>query len=235
MKTYIKRNEQNRKLVVVFGGWGTDQNAFVPLCTDDHDFMLYYNYSADEPLVLPDSKTYDMVVLIGWSLGVWATEYYAESMKINADLNIAVNGTPEPADDKYGIPQDIYTQTLDNINDKEMDEFHFQFFGSSNKHQRNTDMIPKRKTESYGAELRWLYNRMMENPDKRYRWDIAVSGMKDEIFPHENQVRYWQKREDTKLLVKDLPHYPFNSWGNFNNMIESLLEESGLDIANKNI
>ena len=116
-----------------------------------------------------------------------------------------------------------------------MDDFYLQFFGSSNKPEKNMDNIPKRKTESYGAELRWLYNRMMENPDKQYRWDIAISGKRDEIFPPDNQIRYWQKRKETKHIIKDLPHYPFNRWGSFNNMIDSLLEESGLDIPNKNI
>ncbi len=75
MKTYIRRREKNEDLIVFYGGWGTDENVFAPLCTDDFDFILFYNYSADEALVLPETKTYNSITLIGWSLGVWAAEY----------------------------------------------------------------------------------------------------------------------------------------------------------------
>ncbi|MBP8958986.1 MAG: hypothetical protein KBG40_00985 [Bacteroidales bacterium] len=58
MKTYIRRRENNKELVVLYGGWGADENLLVPLCTDNHDFILFYDYSSDEALLLPDVKTY---------------------------------------------------------------------------------------------------------------------------------------------------------------------------------
>ena len=75
MKTYIRRRDKNKHLVVFYGAWGTDENVFTPLCNDEFDFILFYNYSADEALVLPEMKTYEKITLIGWSLGVWAAEY----------------------------------------------------------------------------------------------------------------------------------------------------------------
>ncbi|MFN8209344.1 MAG: hypothetical protein U0T33_00055 [Bacteroidales bacterium] len=33
-------------------GWGTDENVFAPLCNDEFDFILFYDYSAEEPLLL---------------------------------------------------------------------------------------------------------------------------------------------------------------------------------------
>jgi hypothetical protein len=75
MKTFLRRFENNRDLVILFGTWGMDEKAFSNLTTDNHDFILYYNYSADEPLILPEIKTYRRVTVIGWSLGVWAAEY----------------------------------------------------------------------------------------------------------------------------------------------------------------
>ena len=59
MKTYIRRREKNKQLVVLYGAWGTDENVFAPLCNDEFDFILFYNYSADEALVLPEMKTYE--------------------------------------------------------------------------------------------------------------------------------------------------------------------------------
>ncbi len=93
MKTYIRRREKNNRLIVLYGGWGTDENVFTPSCNDDFDFILFYNYSADEALVLPETKTYKSITLIGWSLGVWAAEYLSPKTGIKPDLTIAVNGT----------------------------------------------------------------------------------------------------------------------------------------------
>ena len=112
MKTYIRRREKNNQLVVLYGGWGTDENVFTPLCNDDFDFILFYNYSADEALVLPEMKTYEKITLIGWSLGVWAAEYLSPKTGIKPDVTIAVNGTPVPADDQYGIPLNVFEGTL---------------------------------------------------------------------------------------------------------------------------
>ena len=231
MKTHIRRRENTKKLVIVFGSWGVDQNAFVPLCSENHDFILYYNYSADEPLILPDRKTYSQIVLIGWSLGVWAAEYLSESMNLNPDLAIAVNGTPVPADDKYGIPLDIFEGTLNNINERGMEKFNIRLFGSKSVLDNNMDKLSKRSIESYSAELRWLYNRIMENPDRKYRWDIALTSINDRVFPPENMINYWKNRKDTVHITTKLPHYPFYHWDNFDNMIEYLLRKSGLNFT----
>ncbi|MBS0011085.1 MAG: DUF452 family protein [Bacteroidales bacterium] len=231
MKTHIRRRENSKRLIIVFGSWGIDQNAFIPLCTEAHDFMLYYNYSADEPLVLPDQKTYKMVVLIGWSLGVWAAEYMSASMNLNPDLTIAVNGTPVPADNRYGIPLDVFEGTLNNINEKGMDKYNIRLFGSKTEVESNKEKLSARSLESYGAELRWLYNRIMENPDRKYRWDIALSSVNDRIFPPDNQINYWKNRKDTRHITIDLPHYPFHHWGTFDNMIKFLLKESDSDFT----
>lgn len=231
MKTHIRRRENNNKLVIVFAGWGMDQHSFLPLCTENHDFILYYNYSADEPLVLPDHKTYSKIVLIGWSLGVWAAEYMSESMNLHPDLTIAINGTPLPADDRYGIPLEIFEGTLNNINEKGMEKFNIRLFGSKAVLENNLDKLSKRSIESYGSELRWLYNRIMENPDRKYRWDIALISTNDRVFPTSNMLNYWSGRKGTSFITMDLPHYPFHYWGNFDNMIASLLEKSALNFT----
>ena len=129
MRTYIRRREKNSQLVVFFGGWGTDENMFVPLCTDEFDFIMFYNYSADEALVLPETKTYDKITLIGWSLGVWAAEYLTSKTGIKPDISIAINGTPLPADDKFGIPLNVFEGTLNNISEENIEKFFLRVFG----------------------------------------------------------------------------------------------------------
>ena len=223
MKTHIRRRDTNTDLIILFGGWGTDQHAFLPLCTDDHDLILYYNYSADEPLVLPEMKTYNRVILIGWSLGVWAAEYMSGSMNLKPDLSIAINGTPIPADDHYGIPTGIIEGTLNNLSEAGMEKYNLRLFGDKKTLDMNRDKVSRRTTKSFEDELRWLYNRIMETPDKKYSWDIAVTCKADRIFPPGNVIKYWNSRNETRHIIMDLPHYPFYHWGTFRAMIDSLL------------
>ena len=219
MKTYIKRREKNDSLIVLYGGWGTDENVFTPLCTDDFDFILFYNYSADEALILPETKTYRSITLIGWSLGVWAAEYLSPRTGIHPDLTIAVNGTPIPADNHYGIPLNIFEGTLNNITPENMNKFYLRMFGDKKTFLRNCDRIPHRSVKSLNDELRWLYNRIMEQNESAFKWDYAVTSEIDRVFPVRSLNDYWEKKTETKHIVLPLPHYFFHEWQSFEDFV----------------
>lgn len=212
MKTYIRRREKNENLVVVYGGWGTDENVFAPLCNDEFDFILFYDYSADEALVLPEMKTYKSITIIGWSLGVWAAEYLAAKTGIRPDITIAVNGTPFPADDRYGIPLNIFEGTLNNISERNMMKFYLRMFGDKKTYRLNSNRIPQRTVKSLHDELRWLYNRIMEQKEPGFVWNYAVTSEYDRVFPARNQKAYWKSIESTKHIVLPLNHYFFHNW-----------------------
>jgi biotin synthesis protein BioG len=219
MKTYIRRREKNDQLVVLYGGWGTDENVFTPLCNDDFDFILFYNYSSDEALVLPEMKSYRKVTLIGWSLGVWAAEFLSQKTGITPNITIAVNGTPIPADDHYGIPLSIFEGTLNNLTEENIEKFYLRMFGDKRTYQLNNDRIPHRTIKSLHDELRWLYNRMMEQKESGFRWNYAVTSEVDRIFPSENVNSYWEKEKDTKHIILPLPHYFFHEWSSYTEFI----------------
>jgi biotin synthesis protein BioG len=219
MRTYIRRREKNNKLVVFYGGWATDENVFTPYCTDDYDFILFYNYSADEALVLPETKTYSKIIVIGWSLGVWAAEYLLPKTGIIPDVTIAVNGTPIPADDKYGIPLKVFEGTLNNISEENMEKFYLRMFGDKRTFSQNNDKVPHRTLKSLQDEIRWLYNRMMEPADPGFRWDYAVTSKIDRIFPAENVNSYWKKQKSTRHIILPVPHYLFLKWDSFSEFI----------------
>jgi pimeloyl-[acyl-carrier protein] methyl ester esterase len=219
MKTYIRRREKNDQLVVVYVGWGADENAFTPLYNDEFDFILFYDYSADEALVLPEMKTYTKITLIGWSLGVWAAEYLSPRTGIKPDVTIAVNGTPVPAHDKFGIPLNIFEGTLNNISEKNMVKFYLRMFGDKKTYRLNQERIPHRTVKSLHDELRWLYNRIMEQKEPGFRWDYAITSEFDRVFPSKNQKSYWQKEENTKHIILPLNHYLFHHWKSFSDFI----------------
>lgn len=219
MRTYIRRREKNNHLIVFFGGWGSDENMFVPLCTDDFDFIMFYNYSADEALVLPETKTYERITLIAWSLGVWAAEYLISKTGIIPDISIAVNGTPFPADNQFGIPLNVFEETLNNITEENMEKFYLKVFGDRKTYLINIDRVPRRTLKSLQDELRWLYNRIMEHNESGFKWSYAISSEIDRIFPAENLKCYWEKESDTKHIIIPMPHYFFHNWKSFTDFI----------------
>ena len=233
MKTYIRRREKNDNLVVLFGAWGTDENVFVPFCNDEFDFILFYNYSADQALVLPEMKIYRKIVIIGWSLGVWAAEYLSPSTGIVADVTIAVNGTPVPLDDHFGIPAHSFEESLNNITEESMDKFYYRMFGNRRTYNLNSEKIPHRTLESVHVEMRWLYNRIMEQKDPGFRWDYAVTSESDRIFPSENVISYWNRQKNTRQIIVPYPHYMFYKWNSYADFI-SFVEKQGSKAAGEN-
>lgn len=227
MKTYIRRREKNDSLVVLFGAWGTDENVFVPYCTDEFDFILFYNYSADQALVLPEMKTYRKIVLIGWSLGVWAAEYLSPSTGIVPDVTIAINGTPVPLDDHYGIPARSFEEALNNITEERMEKFYYRMFGNKRIYNLNSDKVPNRTLDSVHDEMRWLYNRIMEQKEPRFRWDYAVTSESDRVFPSENVISYWNRQKDTRQIVVPYPHYMFHKWKSYADFINFVEKKAG--------
>ena len=203
----------------MFGGWGTDENFFAPFCNDEFDFILFSNYSADEPLVLPEMKTYKKIVLIGWSLGVWAAEYLLPKTGIKPDVTIAVNGTPIPADDKYGIPVNIFEGTLNNVTEANMEKFYLRMFGDKKTYDLNRDKVPQRTIKSLHDELRWMYNRIMEQSAPSLRWDYAVTSQIDRVFPADNVSQYWKNQKATRHIVVPMPHYFFHNWASYADFI----------------
>jgi len=219
MKTFLRRFENNRELIILYGTWGIDEKAFAGLCNDKFDFILFYNYSADEPLILPELKTYKKITVIGWSLGVWAAEYFCRKSGIKPDLTIAINGTPLAIDDRHGIPVKVIEATLDNINSFSMTKFYLRVFGTRSHFLANKDIIPDRSQKSLQDELRWLYNRMMEPVDTGFIWDYSLIGTEDRVFLTSNLISYWSEHNETRQLTIAAPHYLFDNWTSLQEMI----------------
>lgn len=220
MKTYIRRREKNNRLVIFYGGWGSDENIFVPLCDDEFDFILFYNYSADDPLILPEPKVYEKITVIAWSLGVWAAEYLLPKTGFKPDVSIAVNGTPIPADEKFGIPLNIIEGTLNNITEENISKFYLRMFGDKKTYEANLQRIPKRTLKSLHDELRWLYNRMMEQKEPGFTWNYAITSKPDRVYPSEKLESFWKLQKNTNHITLPLPHYFFHRWNSLSGFID---------------
>lgn len=223
MKTYIRRREKNQELVVLYSEWGMDENIFIPLCNDEFDLILFYDYSSAEPLVLPEMKTYTRIILIGWSLGVWAAGFLSEKMGIKPDVKIAVNGTPLPTDKKYGISKKVIEGTLKNLTEKNVKKFYLRVFGDKKTFLNYQDRLPRRTIKSLEDELRWMYNKMLEEIKTDFKWNYAVISEDDRVYPAKAQQTFWKTQPETKTVILPESHFPFNKWKNFPDFISYIL------------
>lgn len=110
---YIVR-EDNTRLLLIFAGWSTDASAFGGLVCPGYDVAVLSGYT---DLSVPDDFSgYSEIVVMAWSLGVWAaSNVLARYRKLPVTLTVAVNGTETPVSDTEGIPERIYRSTLDGL------------------------------------------------------------------------------------------------------------------------
>lgn len=92
-------------------------------------------------------------------------------------------------------------------------------FGDKKTYMKNADRIPRRSLKSLNDELRWMYNRIMEQNITGFKWDYAVTSQKDRVFPVKNTLEYWEKVSETKQIVLPLPHYFFNEWTSLSDFV----------------
>jgi biotin synthesis protein BioG len=103
-----------------------------------------------------------------------------------------------------------------------MGKFYFRMFGNKQTYEINRDRIPHRNIKSFHDELRWLYNRIMEQKEPGFRWDYAVISEYDRVFPAKNQKEYWRREHNTKHLTLPMNHYLFHNWKSYSEFISSV-------------
>ena len=99
---FVKR-EGNSRLILIFAGWGMDATPFRHISRPGYDTLVLWDYrdlTADWSLV----SEYEEIVLIAWSMGVYAASMSIHAIDRQISTRIAVNGTLSPVDNLRGIP-----------------------------------------------------------------------------------------------------------------------------------
>ena len=211
MQTHWRING-HRKLILFFSGWAMDEHPTAQVKATDADVCTCFDYRSLETADLKKWQSYDEVVLVGWSTGVWAAEQILSRTNLPLTRAIAINGTPTTVHDETGIPRSIFQGTYDNLNPQTMKKFQRRMVGSAAAFKAFSDIAPKRNLEEQKEELAAILA-FDFNVTSKLKWDKAIIGRGDAIFPIENQLRYWQSR--TEIVEMEIPHYPFfeiNDW-----------------------
>lgn len=209
MQSYWFNKQNNKKLIIFFGGWSFDFNPFKFLECLDYDVVMFYDYTTLSFDI--DFSGYDEIFLIGWSMGVFIASYLRDKLP-DFKSAIAVNGTAFPVDDEYGIPLKPFALSLMHAETGLKGKFTRNVFVDENLLKLYEKTPVERTIENRVSELVKL-----DELIKSYKFQYipfytkAIVGLKDKIIPTKNQLNFWNKF-GVDILEIDCGHFPFYNY-----------------------
>lgn len=206
MEFHWLRRGQNDRLVLFVLGWAADYRVVEHIGLPGCDVLAVYDYGGGLDDGLAEKIAgYGDVRLLAWSFGVWVAERLLAGVELTRA--VALNGTPVPVDALYGIEPRRMAVTLRGLKAGGMEAFDRRAYGEH--FDRLRPVLSPRPQERNIAELEYLVETSTAGHAASLRWDKAIVGSEDLIFPPENMVLYWGSRAE----VLPLPHYPFADGG----------------------
>lgn len=203
-----------RRLLLIFSGWSTSPGFYSDLRAEGWDIMLVYDYTSLDfnTSVL---KPYSTIFIIAWSLGVAAAETAARRHFRPGVISaaFAVNGTLSPADDRCGIPTDIYDGTASRLDPRNLRRFRHRMSGPRDPYRFPEDSsaaISEQEENSVELLIARLRDELAslrrpiapESGTKSpIRWKRVYISDADLIFPPEAQRLSWSSHPDEPQIV----------------------------------
>lgn len=203
----------NTELILFFNGWGMDERPLSHLSPDGYDVLMCYDYTCLPKEPISEVSGYRKVHVVAWSMGVWVAAQYMNSFQFHPTSAIAINGTPLPIDDTFGIPKAVFDGTLNGWGEATRPKFNLRMCGDKQTYEAFLKVQPNRSVESQKEELSALREMVQSHAPTEVPWTKAIIGRNDRIFPFANLEKYWQNR--TAGEVNDYGHLPFfnfSSW-----------------------
>ena len=213
MQYFWLNKKNNNNLIVFFCGWSFDSKPFEILDCDDNDVLVIFDYTTIEAFDI-DLSEYKSKQLITWSMGVYVAYYLREYLP-DFELKLAINGTPFPVDNEYGIPQKTFDLTLKYVDSGLKGKFQQNLFKNYSDFELYLKNPVQRTIENRAMELIAL-DRFIKNHSFGYDnfYDCAMISASDKIIPTRNQIKCWEKLEIPSVILDDghFPFFRFKSW-----------------------
>lgn len=210
MQSHWLNKQNNNKLIIFFTGWSFDYKPFEFLNCEDFDVLIIYDYNDLELPQIPEYKEY---FLISWSMGVYAS-YLLKDKLPKFTKKIAINGTPFPVNDGYGIPLKPFILTLRHAKTGLEGKFYQNIFNLKEEYEKYTKTPVERPIENRVSELNSLYSKI-KSTDISYQsyFDTAIISNNDKIIPTKNQINFWEEKAEIKTVESGhFLYYNFTSW-----------------------
>lgn len=212
MQYHWLNKQNNDKLIIFFGGWSFDYKPFEFLECKNFDVLMFYDYNTIEmPLKI---DRYKETYLIAWSMGVFSAYLLKDELPIFTH-KIAVNGTPYPVNNEWGIPEKPFLLTLRHAKTGLEGKFYQNIFNSREEFERYMSSPVERPIDNREKELKSLYN-IIKNFDINYEkfYDTALISKNDKIIPSKNQASFWLGCGTPYQMLESghFPYYNYKSW-----------------------
>ena len=206
-RKYLIKRPGNNRLVIFFSGWSTDWRILRDInLPERYDFLCLWNYGDD--VWKPLERRYEEAVIIAWSFGVPVANklFGAISKEINVTGLFAVNGTIYPVDDEKGIPSQIFINTLNALNERNLYKFRIRISGGINRFKSIRNSFPEKDIlPTLKKELSYFKDKSFVGKDNPV-WDYAILSVNDKIFPLDNLKQAWSGTPFMEL--EDQEHLP---------------------------
>lgn len=220
MQFHWLNKQNNDKLIIFFTGWSFDHKPFEFLNCSDFDVLILYDYSVIasecEAIQLIKNLYYKQYCLIAWSMGVF-TAYQMREQLPEFNKKIAINGTPFPVDNEFGIPEKPFLLTLRHAKTGLEGKFYQNIFDRPEEFERYLKTPVERSIENRVEELQSLYDKIKKEILKQVQddaaayYDKAIVSSNDKIIPTKNQLNFWQNKAEI-IESGHFPFYNFKSW-----------------------
>ena len=210
MQQIFLQQQHSKNLVLIFLGYGQDQNPFNSLKTvTSDDIAIVFDYqdlSFDESLY----QEYESITLIAWSMGVMIAPIVLSNTP-KLVKKIALNGTVQGIDDTLGIPPSLWQATIDSLTEQTYLKFVRRMCSDTSLYEEYLQNKPQRALESFKSELISLQAIAKQRKQNNFEYDLAIVGNKDKIIAPKNQLLSWS---NSLVYIKqtEIAHYSLETF-----------------------
>jgi len=214
VKSKWLHQKESDNLIFFCNGWGMDEHPFSPLESHEWNVLMFYDYSD----LIPDQDLhklvdkYEEIVLVAWSMGVWAGQQLFLPFLTELKASLAINGTLCPIDDQFGIPEDVVQATLANLDEKQRLKFYHRMCRDRALYRSFLNNQPLRSVESQRRELAALLKTARVHSSEKSIYDCALVSDHDRIMPTKNQLNFWPEEIVRRIDASHFLFYAYSSW-----------------------
>lgn len=214
VKSKWLHHKEGDRLIFFCNGWGMDEHPFAPLASDKWNVLMFYDYAdlhLDQDLHELVGR-YREIILIGWSMGVWVGQEVFKPFRTQLKTALAINGTLRPIDNQFGIPEDVFRGTLENLDEKQRLKFYHRMCRDRALYRRFLENQPLRSMENQRHELAALLENGCICPSEESIYDCALVSDHDLVMPTKNQLNYWPEKRVRRVDGSHFLFYGYSGW-----------------------
>lgn len=220
MKTSWLVKKKRERCILFFNGWGMDESAVRHVQSDAYDVLCIGHYDHELTFDSGQLSEYDEIIVVAWSLGVYMANLIVKHLALSINRSVAINGTLNPMHDTEGIPNTIFSKTLETWDVRNRQKFMMRMLGGRSAYYAHEHVLPNRTPEEQQSALKAILNHINSQETAAsdgLAYDKSLCGTEDLIFAMANQKMHWKEKA---ISVDAMPHYPFIKFTRWEDIVD---------------